>query len=91
MKFLKFLLFTITLISIVFSKKKKKQKEQKKESPLDRRPNSVSPELFCDACIAIIKESTKLLFNKKKESDVTEVLEEICDPKLYYTYSKINN
>ena len=79
----------ISLISVVYPKKKKKQKKPKKENPIDRRPESTSPELFCDACIAVVKESTKLLFNKKKETDVVDVLEEICNPELYYSYSNI--
>jgi hypothetical protein len=88
MKLLKFLLVLIPLLSINLSKKKKKKKQNdQKENPLDKRPNGTTPELFCDACIAIIKESTKLLYNKKKESDVIEVLEDICNPQLYYTYS----
>ena len=89
MKLLKFLLISIIFISIVLSKKKKNKKQNnEKENPLDRRPKGTEPALFCDACIAIIKESTKLLYNKKKESDVVDVLEEICNPELYYTYSK---
>ena len=89
MKILTFALILISLISITISKKKKKQKKEKKpENPLDRRPQSTSPELFCDACQAIIQEATKQLYNKKKESDVVDVLEYICNPEYYYKYSK---
>ena len=78
----------ILLLNLVDSRKrKKKQKEPKKvENPLDRRPSNVKPELYCDACIAMVKESVKELRGKKKESDVLEVVESVCNPEKYYTY-----
>lgn len=73
------------LVSLVELKKKKKQKKGE-EDPLNRRPSKINPELYCDSCIAIIKEATKKLFNKKSESEVFDALDNICDPELYYTY-----
>ncbi len=87
-----FLLFITLFVlwSVESRKKKKKPKEPKKpENPLDRRPSNVKPELYCDACIAMVKESVKELRGKKKESDVTEVVDDVCNPEKYYTYRKI--
>ncbi len=90
MKRLIILAFVFVLLSLAESrKKKKKQKAQKApENPLDRRPTKVKPELYCDACIAMVKESVKELRGKKKESDVVGVVEEVCNPEKYYTYRK---
>ena len=90
MKRLFLLAFVFVLLSIIDSrKKKKKQKAPKQpENPLDRRPSKVKPELYCDACIAMVKESVKELRGKKKESDVVEVVESVCNPEKYYTYRK---
>lgn len=89
MKFKKFGFIAIAiaslLVSLTNSKKKKKQKKQE-EDPLNRRPLKVKPELYCDSCIAIVKEATKKLYNKKSESEVFDVLEDICNPEYYYTY-----
>jgi hypothetical protein len=79
----------LILISITEQqrKRKKQKKEKKTEDPLRRRPESVKPELYCDACIAIIKEATKELRGKKKESDVIDYMTDICNPEKYYVYS----
>lgn len=83
-------LFILVLILLSFTeqqRKRKKTKKQKKEiNPIDLRPETVSKELWCDICIAIIKEATKELRRKKKESDVIEYLTEVCNPEKYYTY-----
>jgi hypothetical protein len=76
-----------SIISIAECAKKKKGKAKKKQdNPLDRRPNRISPELYCDACLAIIKEGAKELRGKKKESDVYDILDDICKPERYYVY-----
>jgi hypothetical protein len=84
-----FSLIILFLVVIVESRKKKKKAktEAKQENPLDRRPLSITPEHYCDSCIAIIKEMTKLLRGKKKESDVFDVLDDACNPELYNVYS----
>jgi hypothetical protein len=82
------LIILFVLVTVETRKKKKKTKtETKAENPLDRRPASITPEHYCDSCIAIIKEMTKLLRGKKKESDVFDVLDEACNPELYNVYS----
>lgn len=68
-------------------KKKKKPTEKKTSNPLDKRPDSVKPELYCDACQAILKEAMKELRGKKKESDVIDYMTTVCDPEKYYVYS----
>ena len=91
MKRLIILAFVLVLLSLNdCRKKKKKQKAQKApENPLDRRPSKVKPELYCDACIAMVQESVKELRGKKKESDVIGVVEDVCNPEKYYTYRRI--
>ena len=80
--------FTIINTALAREKKKKKDKKNKKEeNPISKRPDSVKPELYCDACQAIIKEATKELRGKKKESDVMDYLDRVCDPEKYYVYS----
>lgn len=90
MKFKKlcFLAVAIATIFISITNSKKKKKQKKEEDPLNKRPSKIKPELYCDSCIAIVKEATKRLYNKKSESDVFDVLEDTCNPEYYYTYRK---
>lgn len=84
-------LLLFLVVSLIQTRKKKKKKtkvENKPIDPKDKRPSNISPELFCDACLAIVKEAAKELRGKKKESDVLEVLENACDSERYYTYRK---
>ena len=79
------LLFIVIIFSVfpyIFSKKKKK----KEKNPNDLRPTSISKELFCDACQAIIQEAIKRLRGLKKESDVLNYLTKVCDPERYNIY-----
>jgi hypothetical protein len=82
--------YFIFTISLVESRKKKKKARQPKkpQNPLDKRPDKVKPELWCDSCIAMVKETIKELRGKKKESDVIDVVTDICNPEKYYTYRK---
>lgn len=81
------LVFLVSIHFVLLRKKKKKAKPAKKpQDPLSRKPEKIQPELYCDACIAMIKETTKELRGKKKESDVIEALESVCNPEKYYTY-----
>lgn len=88
MKFKKLGLLAIIVgaLFMSLSQSKKKKKQKKEEDPLNKRPSKIQPELYCDSCIAIIKEATKKLYNKKSESEVFDVLDDICNPELYYTY-----
>jgi hypothetical protein len=84
-----FLLLTIVLLlslPAIQSGKKKKNTQKKPENPKERRPDKVKPELYCDACQAMVKEAIKALFGKKKESDVIDVLTDVCNPEKYYVY-----
>ena len=76
----------ILLLSFSSVENKKKKKQKKVVNPLDRRPQTVKPELYCDACIAIVKESTKKLYNKKSETEVFDAIENICNPENFYIY-----
>ncbi len=93
MKFKKFSFIALAVVtilaSLINSKKKKKKQQKKEEDPLNKRPLKVKPELYCDSCIAIVKEATKKLYNKKSESEVFDALEDICNPEYYYTYRKL--
>jgi len=82
-------LIVIYLIGFTVERQKKKQEKPPKKpfDPKSKRPDSVAPELYCDACQAIIKEATKELRGKKKESDVMAYLEGACNPEKYYVYS----
>jgi hypothetical protein len=84
----------IDIILIVFvlsvladaKRKKKKVREEKKEDPLDRRPSGVSKEHYCDSCTALLTEGAKELRGKKKESDVYDIMDNLCNPEKYYIY-----
>ena len=85
------LIIWVCLAMIIEARKKKKRKVDKKpEDPKQRRPSSVKPELYCDACQAIIKELTKSLYGKKKESDVYHAMSTVCDPEKFYVYCNNN-
>lgn len=64
----------------------KKKKKKKTKDPLNKRPSSVSAELFCDACLAVLKETMKELRGKKKESDVIDAMTDVCNPEKYNIY-----
>ena len=52
-------LIVIYLIGFTVERQKKKQEKPPKKpfDPKSKRPDSVAPELYCDACQAIIKEA----------------------------------
>lgn len=85
------LILVILFISTIEKKKTKKTKKAATESdPLDRRPSKIKPELYCDSCLAMVKESVRELRGKKKESDVVDVVDTICDPEKYKSYRNIS-
>lgn len=51
-----------------------------------KKPKGITPDLYCLACKAIVKESVKLLYGKTKQSDVIVMLEDMCDMWRYDTY-----
>ena len=95
------LLFVFCIIfclfsSVLLAEKKKKHKKKKKNksdklpnglpTPNSIRPSTVSPELLCDSCQAIIFEALKSLKKATKESDVLFYLSDVCNPKKYNIY-----
>ena len=80
--------FVLFVIADAKRKKKKQARVEKEEDPLDRRPSAVNKEHWCDSCIALLTEGAKELRGKKKESDVYDIMDKICDPEKYYTYRK---
>ena len=96
------LLFGCVLLSFFNSmscqnneEKVKKKKKKKSKNLLENglpipdavRPTSVSRELFCDSCIAILTEAMKVLRKSRKESDVLAYVEDnLCDGRKYNIY-----
>ena len=96
-----FLLLSLIVQILTKEKQKKKPKENKgkgktKKSdnlmenglpkPDSIRPSTVSPELLCDSCQAIISEAVKRLGKQTKASDVLFYLDKVCDPQRYNIY-----
>ena len=91
--FIIFCLFSSVLLAEKKKKHKKKNKNNKSEklpnglpTPNSIRPSTVSPELLCDSCQAIIFEALKSLKKATKESDVLFYLSDVCNPKKYNIY-----
>ena len=90
-------ILSICLINLIASKSKKKKYKKDKTprlpnglpTPESVRPNYVTPELFCETCRAIVKESIKELKSKTRESDVMYYLDNVCDEKKYTTYQYV--
>ena len=55
-------------------------------TPDSIRPSTVSPELLCDSCQAIINEAVKRLGKQTKSSEVLFYLDKVCDPERYNIY-----
>ena len=85
--FLLFLIILITADLTYGAKANKKRKGKKKvtipveevEKSSQKRPSKTSPELYCNACQAIIRESIKTLKHRKSEADVFDFLSEACE------------
>ncbi len=70
----------IVLINIDSRKKKKKPKAPKKPfNPKDRKPVRINDNLYCEMCRAVVKETTRSLYNKRKDYEVIEAIEKVCD------------
>jgi hypothetical protein len=90
-EFLLVLFISLILISQVDTRKKKKKSKNETSTevnPLDRKPDRITKEHYCDVCQAIIRETTKRLRNLKLESDVMEKLTDVCSQKYYSSYRK---
>ena len=83
-----FIILIILLVSInIDAKKRKKTQNKRNLDPKQYKPNKLTPELWCDACNAIVRETNRLLRGKSSEADVFEVTDDVCNPERYYTYS----
>ena len=97
-----FIFLLLSLIVQILTKEKQKNKPKpnkgKKTKKSDNlmenglptpdsiRPSTVSPELLCDSCQAIISEAVKRLGKQTKASDVLFYLDKVCDPQRYNIY-----
>lgn len=78
--FLIAIIIAILVIDVEARKRKKKPKAPKKPfNPKDKKPARINDNLWCDMCKAIVKETAKSLFNKKKDYEVIEAIEKVCD------------
>lgn len=89
-KIIIFVFVVVILFQLTIEKKKKKSKNRKTRDPKSRRPEKISAELFCDSCQAILTEAMKELRGKKKESDVLDIMTNICNPEKYNVYRKFS-
>lgn len=87
-KLLVFILIVLVLVKLSTEKKNKNSKNRKPKDPKSRRPEKVSAELFCDSCQAILIEAMKKLRGKKKESDILDIMSDVCQQDKYNVYRK---
>jgi hypothetical protein len=85
--YLIYIFIVINLICVELRKKKKRKVYKRPADPRDRHPKMIEPELYCDSCKAVLKESINNLYGKTKESDVLKMLDDICNPDYYKSYS----
>ena len=97
-----FIFLLLSLIVQILTKEKQKNKPKPNKgrktkksdnlmenglpTPDSIRPSTVSPELLCDSCQAIISEAVKRLGKQTKASDVLFYLDKVCDPQRYNIY-----
>ena len=91
--FLALILILACVLNTADAKKVKKKKTKSKpkskpkpEKSSPKRPDGTSPELYCNVCQAICKETLKRLKHRKTEAEVFHELDSVCDPKHYYIY-----
>ena len=58
-------------------------------NPNSLKPDAVSPELWCVACIVLANETVKMLNGRKGESDVYHALENVCKKEYNYYRNSI--
>lgn len=84
-----FVFIVLGLLQLSIERKRKQKKRSKaKKDPKEKRPGKVSVELFCDSCKAVLLEAMKELRGKKKESDVLDIMNDICASDKYNIYRK---
>jgi hypothetical protein len=86
MKILNLILFTFLILTTFTKKKSKKSKKSKKEEkfePVDYKPQHITWEHYCDECKKTVEEVLRRSRGKKTESDIIEVLQDMCDPEKY--------
>jgi len=85
----------VLFINIDSRKRKKKPKAPKKPfNPKDRKPARINDNLYCEICKAVVKETTRSLFNKRKDYEVIEAIEKVCDAdnsEYIYPHCNFNN
>ena len=81
-----------TLINIDSRKRKPKEKPKKKVyNPRDRKPVRLSNELYCQICQDVTRETTKYLYNKKRDYELIDAIEGTCKLPSMYPIGKLNN
>ena len=66
-------IFVCVLLALTAEAKKKKKGEGD-----NRRPSTVEPLLYCNACQAIVREVLKKIKDSKREYDVTDAISDMC-------------
>jgi len=80
------LILILTFITKIEARRKRKQVEKPKKKPYDprnRKPARLSNELYCQICKDIVKETARSLYNKKRDYEVIDAIEKVCDSKEY--------
>ena len=87
------LVILVIMFQLLNAAKKKKNRAQEAEKkpvdPKSYKPNKTTPELWCDTCNAIVRETHKLLRGKSSEADVYDLTDDVCNPERYYVYSNV--
>ena len=90
-KILLTILFTLLTILIGIDARNRKPKEKKQKkiyNPRDKKPLRISDELYCQICKDVVRETAKSLFNKKRDYEVIEAIENTCKLPNMYTNGK---
>lgn len=74
-------IFVCVLLALTAEAKKKKKADQD-----NRRPSTVEPLLYCNACQAIVREVLKKIKDSKREYDVTDAISDMCQYKYFSVY-----
>jgi hypothetical protein len=93
MKSLFLVAFVIVLVALCENRKKMKKAKapQQPLSPFDKRPSNLKAEIYCDACIVMVKETVRELRRKKTQSDLVDVVGDVCNTEKYNSYLRSIN